>query len=411
MKKKNCDKKNRMKVLLINYGPKPLPATKGGGVETLIEEFYINYTAKIDLSVASYYYDDAFRLSKEVENVNFIYVHQNWRFKISQVVRYIINKYSKKYYGNAFIVKLRKKINFNDYDIIVSENGINMGMYLEKYFDGKIVLHLHNDFLNIYTKNSQRIKESYDQIWTLSKFVKNRVETVSGNTITKTLYNGVDLNAFSKQNIKSSRNVLRRKYGIHENDVVFAYCGRLVEEKGVQFLVRSFNKLSKKWNNIWLLIIGDNSDKNIFIEELTDMANERVIFTGYVSHDKMPEMMSCADVGVAPTVHLNKYFDKDNNYCGIIEGFNLTVIEFMGLGKPVIVTDSGGMPELLSDDTGMIIDSNENNIQDGLLVSMETIIEEKFQFDSEKIVERARNFSLERYVDTFERYLEDVYEN
>lgn len=394
-----------MKVLLINYGPKPLPATKGGGVETLIEHFYKYYNGKFDLSIASYYEKTAFELSKKYPSVNFIYVRQTIIFKISQVIRYFINKHSNNYYGNAFIVKLRSIINFNDYDIIVSENGIYMGMYLRRFFNGKLVLHLHNDFLNTFTKHASRIKASYDQIWTLSKFVKNRVDTIEGSTESKVLYNGVDLNEFSLANQKCVNNNIRANYGIDAEDIVFAYCGRLVEEKGVSQLIEAFKKVNQQYSNTYLLIIGDDTKRNKYIKGLKSGVLNNIIFTGYIPHSKISEVMRCSDIGVAPTVHLNKYFDEYNNYHGIIEGFNLTVVEFMGLGIPVIVSNSGGMPELVTNDTGIIIDSNEDKLTYELELAMKRFLEGNANFNKERIVKCALRFSVFQYVETFEDYV------
>ena len=50
---------------------------------------------------------------------------------------------------------------------------------------------------------------------------------------------------------------------------------------------------------------------------------------------------------VTPTVHLNKYY-RNKRYYGVQEGLNLTIIEALASGIPVIASDSGGMPELLT---------------------------------------------------------------
>lgn len=397
-----------IKVLIINYGSKPLPDVNGGGVESLIQMYLDQNFHRYSISVVSYFNAYAKEKSKKYKGIQFFYIKKTRIFKFFQCVRYLINKYSKRYIGNEFIYRCRKKINFNDYDLIISENGIDFGRYIKKYYNGKVVLHLHNDYLNVNTKGIDNILDGYDEIWALSEFVKNRIMEVNKNTIVKVLYNGVDLNLFKKKIYGYDDEKIRKKYGINNKDKVFIYCGRIVEEKGVYELVKAFINLVKNNTNVKLLIIGDYDIKDEYFNKIKEIANNQVVFTGYIEHKELPKLLNIGFCGIAPTVHLEKNFANDR-YLGVIEGFNLTVIEYLGMGIPVIISNSGGMPELIDEHCGLIVSAKEKNIIEDLECAMNRMIIERNRFFENLLIERANMFSKNKYVSTFNEYIGDIY--
>ena len=87
------------KILIINYGNKPLPDVKGGGVESLIQ-MYISQCKDLDITVISYYDELAYEKSKEYKNVNFIYIKETLKFKVFRIFRLLLNKYTNFYIVN-----------------------------------------------------------------------------------------------------------------------------------------------------------------------------------------------------------------------------------------------------------------------------------------------------------------------
>lgn len=67
-----------------------------------------------------------------------------------------------------------------------------------------------------------------------------------------------------------------------------------------------------------------------------------VVFTGYVNYDDINYLYAIADLGVIPSI--------------VNEACPLTAIEMMASGIPVICTNSGGLPELIDDGCGIIVD-------------------------------------------------------
>ena len=73
--------------------------------------------------------------------------------------------------------------------------------------------------------------------------------------------------------------------------------------------------------------------------KLTDM----VSFEGWVDHKKIPEYLSKADLFILPSS---------------TEGMPISVLEAMSMELPIIVTNVGGMSELIRDEGGIIINTN-----------------------------------------------------
>ena len=113
---------------------------------------------------------------------------------------------------------------------------------------------------------------------------------------------------------------------------------RLIERKGIRFLIEAIGRLKNE--RVELTLIGDGNCE----EELKKLANDlgvsdRVMFKGYVNHDSIGEIYRNSDLFVLPSQN---------------EGMSNALLEAMASGLPVIVTDTGGTSELL-DGNGVVV--------------------------------------------------------
>lgn len=260
-----------MNVLVITPGVLPVPATKGGAVEKLIEE-YVNYNEnnyKVDFTI--YTIKD--------DNINYnLYKHTKFRtidgknieYKLERIFRWGVNNLLPKVYiGNVFISKVIKDLKKrNDkFDIIIVENISFNVLFIRKLFPNtKIVYHIHNDFLNSKTKKSKKILEQTDLIISVSNYIKSRIQEIALNNKVYVVYNGIDINKFSKKMTKEERKISRINYGLNQNDIVFLFVGRFVKEKGVKELVKAFVRIleedKNECANLKLLVVGGKSGGN-----------------------------------------------------------------------------------------------------------------------------------------------------
>ena len=146
----------------------------------------------------------------------------------------------------------------------------------------------------------------------------------------------------------------RRQFAA-DNEKIIMFAGRLVYEKGVQHLIAAMPKILSKYHDAKLVIAG----KGGMIDELKNQVNylgiqNQVYFTGYLDSKQITKMYKCADVAVFPSTY---------------EPFGIVTLEAMLAGIPVVVSDIGGLNEIVDHGiNGMkSYAGNSNSIADSIL--------------------------------------------
>lgn len=186
-----------------------------------------------------------------------------------------------------------------------------------------------------------------------SNYMKNEVQRLFGLPYDKinVIPNGVNLQLFSNINVDYD---FRRQYAM-DNEKIILYVGRLVYEKGIQNLIAAMPKILDRYHDSKLIICGRGG----MIDELREQVkylgiDNKVYFAGYCDSKKMQKMYKCADVAVFPSTY---------------EPFGIVAIESMLSGTPTIVSDVGGLNEIVEHGvTGMkSYAGNANSIADSVL--------------------------------------------
>ena len=388
---KNIKKK---KLLILSGGYLPIPAVKGGAVETLITE-YLDENERIfkeDIDVVSCPIEKKLKVEvKKYKYSNFIYLKNKGKNTIYNIICRFSRKYLNKYIGSYFLNHAIDKINFNNtiYDVIICENEILYPLLLRKKFNSKIIIHLHNDRLNPKTKFYKEIISSTDKIFAVSDYIKKRV-----NCPLKciTTYNGIDFDLFCKKDNLKSINKLRKELKISSKDFVYIYIGRIVPEKGIEELINTFVKLNKKYKNIKLLVIGSpnfkGKSKLDFYNQMQSLKNENIIFTGFVDNNLLYEYYNLANVQIIPSL------------CE--EAFGLTAIEALAMDKRIIVSDAGALPELVDKKYGKIV--SRKKITKNLYIAMEDEYLKKYK--NVNCIKDLQQFSKQEYAKRIHKNLE-----
>jgi glycogen(starch) synthase len=145
--------------------------------------------------------------------------------------------------------------------------------------------------------------------------------------------NGVNTEVY-KKNEKEDLARFRKKYALPEEKIVL-FVGRLVYEKGVHVLVNAAPKVLEK-TNAKFIIVGNGymKDQLLNIVNSTGLAH-KVMFTGFVDDDTLRKLQRCADVSVVPS---------------LFEPFGIVALEAMAARSPVVVSDTGGLSEIVNHD-------------------------------------------------------------
>lgn len=355
-----------MKLLIISSGFYPVTNNMGGAIENLIETYLIENDKTFKDEITLYSVKTAKSMQeKNFENTNIRVINKTTIiYKVKQILNLISSKFGRNYKGNTYIKEiirdLKKKNEINAYDCIIVENIGKFIPIIKRVTDSKVVLHLHNDYLNVDTENGENIVEACDNIWCVSEFICERVRKIIKNgsekNKVKLLYNGIDLSEMKKQLSKEEKENIKRQYNINNDEKVIIYTGRLMPEKGVKELIQAYIELSKEKNDIILLIAGGsrqiNKNKNNFINKIHKLSKKtknRVIFTGRIPYKQLYKIYSIADIQVVPSIWE--------------EAFGLTVVEGMNYEIPIIVTNSGGIPEIVHKDYELMVNRDLNIIQ------------------------------------------------
>ena len=118
-----------------------------------------------------------------------------------------------------------------------------------------------------------------------------------------------------------------------DNEKIILYVGRLVYEKGIQHLIAAMPKILSNYNDAKLIIVGKGGMLDELKAETSNLGlDNKVYFTGYMDSKKIQKMYKCADVAVFPSTY---------------EPFGIVALEAMLAGVPTVVSDIGGLDEIV----------------------------------------------------------------
>jgi len=128
---------------------------------------------------------------------------------------------------------------------------------------------------------------------------------------------------------------------------IFLFLGKLTKTKGTLYLIDAFNKLSREYESVDLILVGDGAPSTV--EDIKDKAkdNKRIYFLGKKPVNEIKNYYISCDVFVMPSLS---------------EGFGIANLEAMACGKPVISTKVGGIVDVVVDGkTGLLIEPANSN--------------------------------------------------
>ena len=204
-----------------------------------------------------------------------------------------------------------------------------------------------------------------------SNYMKGELQRLFGLPYEKinVVPNGVNLSLFN--GIEKDYN-FRRRFAM-DNEKIILFMGRLVYEKGVQHLISAMPKILNGYHDSKLVICG----KGGMLEELQAQVNamgisNKVYFAGYMQGKDVQRMYKVADIAVFPSTY---------------EPFGIVALEAMLSENPVVVSDIGGLNEIVQHrENGMkAYCGNPNSIADSIL---ELLYDHKLCAD---ITKKARN--------------------
>lgn len=387
-----------MKIAILTCGMLPIPAVQGGAVENLID-FYLEYndTHKLhDITIYSPWDAKVKKhpaLSSDVNHYHYINVN-SYKARIERrLLKYF---HSSKDYYNYFIEyyfeKVYEDLKKQDYDYLILENCPGYAYKLSLRGNQNLILHLHNELLHSKSRYHDEIFNSLTKILTVSDYINERVASIKPSKKIQTVHNGIDLQKFFPKVVSS---VSRKSLGFSKDDFVMIYSGRINKEKGVSELIDAMI-LIKDHPKIKLMIIGGSFFGNTHhddafissLKERTKTIENKIIFTGFIPYETVPDYLQIADIAVLPSI-----WD---------DPFPTTELEAQAMGLPIITTVRGGIPEEVSEENAILLETDEhivNNLVSAILDLYEH--PEKREKMSLAGIEHAKLFDKETFAKNF----------
>jgi glycosyltransferase involved in cell wall biosynthesis len=154
---------------------------------------------------------------------------------------------------------------------------------------------------------------------------------------TRAVVNGCDLSVFHVRD----RLEARRRLGIDPASQVVLYIGRMDVKKGLRELVEAVASLRPEHANLHVYLIGEGPDRPLILSAI-----QATNAAGYIhalpgcAFDEVAVWMAAADLVTLPSY---------------MEGCPNVVLEALASGRPVVATNVGGIPEILSEECGRLV--------------------------------------------------------
>lgn len=138
------------------------------------------------------------------------------------------------------------------------------------------------------------------------------------------------------------------------DEIVVLFVGNAKRQKNLHGVLHAFHHLRKDCPHVKLIVTTELKQSSSD-QDLADLGNtvkqleieSSVVQMGIV--DNMPQLMQACDLLVAP--FLDSFGPSD---------YFMVALEAMACGKPVVVSNVGGMPEVVSDDVGRLVNPHDH---------------------------------------------------
>lgn len=216
---------------------------------------------------------------------------------------------------------------------------------LGKLFGKKVILHIHasrfKDFYNEAGKEGQseisRTLRLCDRIIVLSQSWKEWFRSI-----------GIAPEALTVLHNITPEPVVLPQRAVHDNKIHFLFLGEIGPRKGVFDIIRAISEHKDEAKGRMELRIGGNRNEDKLLAAIRENNLEDIVrFEGWVSGEKKLMLLNWADTYILPSFN---------------EGLPISILEAMSYGCPIISTEVGGIPEVVTDNGTLVTPGNSEDI-------------------------------------------------
>ncbi len=147
------------------------------------------------------------------------------------------------------------------------------------------------------------------------------------------IYNGIELSEYNQDDSDEFFKRIRKEFNMGEDVFLIGGVGRMVWQKGFEYLIECVSEIVRTYPDTKILIVGDGPLRGS-LEALSEelRVKDNLIFAGFRSDIK--EILSAVDLLVIPSLQ---------------EGFPMVTLEAMAMAKPIVATRIDGITEQITD--------------------------------------------------------------
>lgn len=283
----------------------------------------------------------------------------------------------------SLISYLKKTI--DKFDIIhIHEHRHSLAIATHRYAQKNnipYVLQAHGSVLPFFQK--EKLKEIFDKFWGFDilhdasrVFALTEVEKEQylkmGVREDKIEIVPLGINLDEYQTLPS-KGKFKSKYNLNDTDKLILFLGRIHKIKGLDLLIKSFNRVSN--DNVKLAIVGGDYGFRENLDELIEEygLTDKVIFPGVLTGEAKIEALVDCDMFVMPSRY---------------ESFTTSGLEAMACGKPLVLTENNHIQTWVKDNVGLVCEFNEKDLSECIktLLKNETLCE-TFGKNGRKLIE------------------------
>ena len=276
-----------------------------------------------------------------------------------------------------------------------------IGALFRFFFNIPHIATIHGSDLNT-MKNNRMLRllcpfivNNSDVITVNSTFMKLQLESLVPDSGQKIRILPMGINPAKYQDFILLEKRARKRAG-----PIILTVARLIDLKGIVYLIEAMPEVISKYPDTTLIIIGDGPERDSLEKRAMDLGIEtRVKFLGIINPDDLPPYYHSADVFVLPSI----------NKAGSTEALGVVLLEAMASGCPVIGSNVGGIPDIITDgENGFLVpEKNPELIADRIIqILSDTDLQEKFRKNG--LTRIQKSFSWDKIADDFSQIFDLV---
>lgn len=334
-----------MKVLMICTEKLPVPAIRGGAIQTYICGIMQPLSQFHQLTILGRS-DPELPGDEFTNGIRFVRIDSKGHFD---------------YYLKGVEEFLRS--NQTHYDIVHIFNRPRMVRVIRELFpSARIFLSMHNDMFTpdkIDSEEGASAVSQAERIVTVSDYIGNNIVHLFPDAVSKvkTVYSGVNLNLFvpwtTSDSTRRIRETLKTTHQLEHKKVIL-FVGRISPKKGAHVLVKAMRHI--RHPDAALVLVGSSwySDNTVtdyvaYVRALAVRSPIPVVTTGYVPSDLIHQWYLAADLFVCSSLWE--------------EPLARVHYEAMAAGLPILTTARGGNPEIILNENGLIVEHPEDSAE------------------------------------------------